>query len=283
MSDLTLNVYNEQFIDLSIFQSGAEQCEAGHSFGPARREHYLFHYVLSGNGMLYANDTDGGTNTFEIGAGEGFLIRPEQLTTYVADASEPWAYTWIEFDGLQVKERLQQTTLSDDRPVYRTLSDEIRAQMVKEMAFITDHPEAPIIEIIGHTYLFFDRLIRSAQLETAPRARKMRDYYVRAAISYIEKNYNRKITIEEIATICGIDRSYFGKIFHDVVGSSPQEFLMQYRMVKASELLKHTDMSITDIASSVSYENPLHFSRAFKKIKGVSPRNWRNQHREEDL
>lgn len=279
MSDLIQNVYNDHFIDLSIYQSGAEQCSAGHSFGPARRKHYLFHYVLSGNGMLYADNGSGNTETYEIGAGEGFLIRPEQLTTYVADVSEPWAYTWIEFDGLRVKECLQQTSLSEDRPIYRALSDEMRAQMVKEMAFITDHPEASILEVIGHAYLFFDRLICSSRLEREPRTRRMRDYYVNAAVAYIEKNYYRKITIEEIATICGIDRSYFGKIFHDTVGQSPQEFLMHYRMLKASELLKHTDMSITDIASAVSYENPLHFSRAFKKVQGVSPRNWRNQHR----
>ncbi|MBD5558991.1 MAG: AraC family transcriptional regulator [Clostridia bacterium] len=279
MSDLTLNVYSEHFIDLSIYQSGIEHCDAGHSFGPARREHYLFHYALSGSGTLYAETSSGSTATHEISAGEGFLIYPQQLATYVADADDPWAYTWIEFDGLRVKECLEQTSLSESHPVFRPLAEDQAAQMVREMTYIAEHPEASIIDIIGHLYLFFDHFVRSAQLDAAPRTRKMRDYYVNAAVGYIEKNYHRKITIEEIAAICGIDRSYFGKIFHDAVGHSPQEFLMRYRMIKASELLKHTDMSITDIASAVSYENPLHFSRAFKKVQGVSPRSWRNQHR----
>lgn len=54
---------------------------------------------------------------------------------------------------------------------------------------------------------------------------------------------------------------------------------MNYRMVKAAELLKLTSLSIADIGSAIGYENQLHFSRAFKNIYGVSPREWRNQHK----
>ena len=69
----------------------------------------------------------------------------------------------------------------------------------------------------------------------------------------------------------------FGKIFHETVGKSPQEFLMNYRMTKAAELLKLTKLSISDIGNAVGYPNQLHFSRAFKNVYGVSPRNWRNE------
>ena len=54
--------------------------------------------------------------------------------------------------------------------------------------------------------------------------------------------------------------------------------LIQYRMVKATELLKLTRLSVQDIASAVGYSNPLHFSRAFKKVYGKSPRVWRSEH-----
>ena len=84
---------------------------------------------------------------------------------------------------------------------------------------------------------------------------------------------------EEIASACGINRSYFGKIFRKSIGRSPQEFLMNYRMVKATELLKLTSLSIAEIGSAVGYENQLHFSRAFKTVYGISPRQWRNQHK----
>ena len=100
------------------------------------------------------------------------------------------------------------------------------------------------------------------------------------AILEIEEKVKDDISIEEIAEVCGINRSYLGKIFKKNVGKSPQEFLMNYRMVKATELLKLTDLSIADIGKAVSYENQLHFSRAFKTILGISPRHWRKQNKQ---
>ena len=87
------------------------------------------------------------------------------------------------------------------------------------------------------------------------------------------------ISVEDIAEVCGLNRSYFGKIFKETLGRSPQEFLMNYRMVKATELLKLTQLSISEISNAVGYANPLHFSRAFKNVYGESPRIWRQNHR----
>ena len=61
---------------------------------------------------------------------------------------------------------------------------------------------------------------------------KIRDFYIKEALSYIEQNFQNNITIEDIASFCGLNRSYFGKIFHDSIGKSPQEFLISYRMTK---------------------------------------------------
>ena len=85
--------------------------------------------------------------------------------------------------------------------------------------------------------------------------------------------------MEGIAASCGLNRSYFGRIFKETLGKSPQEFLMNYRMVKAAELLKLTGLSIGDIANAVGYPNQLHFSRAFKHTYGLSPREWRSKNR----
>ena len=63
------------------------------------------------------------------------------------------------------------------------------------------------------------------------------------------------------------------------MGQSPQNFLLTYRMIKAAELLKLTDLSVADVGCAVGYLNQLHFSRAFKGVYGLSPRAWRNQNR----
>lgn len=73
-------------------------------------------------------------------------------------------------------------------------------------------------------------------------------------MNYIEQNFQNDISIEDIARVCGINRSYLGKIFKNSVGHSPQEFLMNYRMIKATELLKLTSLSIADVGSAVGYE-----------------------------
>ena len=280
MSNIFFNIFpNENFIDLGMYQYGYEQCEPGHSFGPATRNHYLFHYIISGTGTLMADNAKGETQTYSIKSGQGFLIFPGQITTYIADQNLPWEYVWIEFDGLRVKEALDLTELSVNTPVYHSHSKDLREQLMNEMLYIVHHAKESPFHLIGHLYLFLDYLTQSAKSTKLVQSSKMSDYYIKEAINYIEQNFQNNITIEDIAAVCGINRSYFGKIFRNSIGRSPQEFLMNYRMVKATELLKLTSLSIAEIGSAVGYENQLHFSRAFKTIYGVSPREWRNQHR----
>ena len=280
MSNTFFHIFpSENFIDLGMYQYGYEQCDPGHSFGPATRNHYLFHYVLSGTGTLMADNAKGETQTYSIKSGQGFLIFPGQITTYYADLRLPWEYVWIEFDGLRVKEALDLTELSMNSPVYRSHSKDLREQLVNEMMYIVHHAKESPFHLIGHLYLFFDYLMQSSKSTKLVHSSKLSDFYIKEAIHFIEQNFQNNITVEEIASVCGINRSYFGKIFRKSIGRSPQEFLMNYRMVKATELLKLTSLSIAEIGSAVGYENQLHFSRAFKTIYGVSPREWRNQHK----
>lgn len=280
MGNVFFNIFpNENFIDLGMFQCGREACTPCHSFGPVTRNHYLFHYVLSGTGTLMADDAKGITQTYSVRSGQGFLIFPEQITTYYADQHSPWEYSWIEFDGLRVKEALSLTDFSLNHPIYHPHSKDLQEQMVKEMNYIISHPKESSFHLLGHLYLFFDYFIQSAKSTRLTQSSKMSDYYIQEAIHYMEQNFQNDISIEEIAAVCGINRSYLGKIFRNSIGRSPQEFLMNYRMVKATELLKLTTLSIADIGTAVGYGNLLHFSRAFKNIYGVSPREWRNEHK----
>ena len=107
MQNLIFSIFpNQNFVDLGLFQFGWERCTPAHSFGPAARNHYLFHYILSGTGTLMADDSKGVTQTYSIKSMQGFMIFPNQITTYVADKQLPWEYVWLEFDGLRVKSLL---------------------------------------------------------------------------------------------------------------------------------------------------------------------------------
>lgn len=278
MNDLLFSVFpSENFVDLSLFQCGREKCSPAHSFGPAARNHYLFHYVISGTGKLFAYDKNGETKEYSIKSMQGFMIFPDQITMYVADKDLPWEYVWVEFDGLRAKAVVETAGFSLDQPIYKARSKELREEMMKEMNYIAENGSSSPFDLIGHLYLFIDHLTRSTEGVKVHHSSKLRDFYIHEAIEFVEHNFQNDISVEDIADVCGLNRSYFGKIFKEALGKSPQEFLLNYRMVKAAELLKLTKLSVGDISSAVGYGNQLHFSRAFKSIYGVSPKKWRTE------
>lgn len=278
-NDLLFAVFpNENFIDLSLYQYGWEHCKPSHSYGPAARNHYLFHYVISGTGTLMSDDFAGRTHTYQIRSGQGFMIFPKQVNTYIADEKLPWEYAWVEFDGLKAKESLEMAGLTMDSPIYHPGARDLSLELKNEMLYIAQHSDQSPFHLIGHLYLMLDYLTRSSS-KRLMQTGKIRDFYIKEAISFIEQNFQNDISVEDIAGFCNLNRSYFGKIFRDTLGKSPQEFLISYRMSKAAELLKLTELSVGDISSAVGYLNQLHFSRAFKKIYGTSPRQWRNENK----
>lgn len=175
------------------------------------------------------------------------------------DTDFPWEYTWVEFDGLRAKEIVETAGLSPDHPVYHSHSADLRQKMMEEMLYISHNSQESPFHLIGHTWLFLDYFMRSTETVRMKQDGSIRDFYIKEALSFIEQNFQNDISIEDIAACCGLNRSYFGKIFHDTIGRSPQEFLISYRMTKAAELLKITALSIADIGNAVGYPNQLHF------------------------
>lgn len=280
MSEAIFSVFpSENFVDLGLYQFGWEQCAPSHSFGPAARNHYLFHYCLSGTGILLADNARGETITYQIKSGQGFMLFPNQVCTYIADHDIPWEYVWIEFDGLRARETVSLAGLSLDQPVYKARYKDIADTMKNEMLYIVDHREESPFHLIGHLYLFIDSFVRASTATRIGHGNRLRDFYIKEAFSFIEQNFQNDISVEDIAAACGLNRSYFGKIFHETTGKSPQTFLISYRMTKAAELLKLTDLSVADIGNAVGYPNQLHFSRAFKNVYKISPRQWRNENK----
>lgn len=278
MSEVIFSIFpSKNFIDLGLYQFGWEHCEPSHSFGPAMRNHFLFHYVISGTGTLIAENSKKESISYSIKSGQGFMIFPNQICTYIADAQQPWEYVWIEFDGLRAKETVELSGLCVNSPVYKAKYKDVAQTMKDEMLYIINHKDDSPFHLIGHLYLFIDSFVKSSAITQISKSNNLRDFYIKEALSFIEQNFQNDITVEEIAACCGLNRSYFGKIFHKVLGKSPQEFLISYRMTKATELLKLTSLSIAEVGSAVGYSNQLHFSRAFKKIYGISPRQWRNE------
>ena len=273
---------SDKNIDLTLFQYGWENCAPLHSYGPAKRNHYLFHFIFGGKGYLSSNDSAGQTHLYKLEANQGFLICPGQVNTYYADEKTPWEYAWVEFDGVKALEYMEMAGLGWDRPVYHLKKREDSALLKAELMAIVDNPFRSSINQIGHLYLFFDALIRSSvNRKTVVQSGKMRDTYIKEAISFIELNYGRAISVEDIADFCNINRSYLNRLFKESTGKTLQNFLMYYRMNRAAELLKVSELTVNEIGKRCGYQNQLHFSRAFKTIFGLSPMQWKKKEKEE--
>lgn len=278
MEEYSFSIFSsENFLDLTIYQYGWEQCTPLHSFGPFIRNHYLFHYIVTGRGFLNSNGPDGATRRYELEAGQGFLLSPGQVNTYCADKRDPWKYVWVEFDGLRAAESLDKAGLSIAQPVFLPLSAETGERVGEELLYIATHANLGPLNLIGHLYLFMDALIAASASRQETKPSQLRDFYIQEAINYIKHNYYRELTVEEIADVCKLNRSYFSKIFKEFAGCAPQEFIIRLRLSKAADLMKLSNDSIGEIAAKCGYPNQLHFSRAFRKRYGISPREWRSQ------
>lgn len=271
---------NQYFIDLCLYQYGYEQCTALSSFGPFVRNHYLFHYVISGSGTLSAINSKGEEKIYHIRSGQGFMIFPEQITTYYADKEHPWEYTWIEFDGVRVEEVLMNCSLHLDAPVYRSLDRRISEELKETMLNMTFHEEPySNFRLIGELYRCMDCLIRSSRAGNLIEGERLTDAYIKEAVHFIEKNFHNDITVEDIAAFCNISRGYLSKIMKKHTGQSPQQLLFKYRMSRAAQLLQLTSLSIKDVGTAVGYPDQLRFSRAFRNAYGIPPSQWRKNSR----
>lgn len=276
MPNFLFHVFSDNlFMDLNLYQYGYEKCRPLHSYGPYIRNHYLFHYVISGKGTLLTDDSSNHSREHQIGPGSGFLIEPGKINTYFADREEPWEYAWIEFGGLRAKELLESAGLSSESPVFTPNSNEAGETLKERLLYLANHNQESSLHQIGYLYLIMDAILSGSSHKRKIQGGKLSEFYTKEAVAFIEQNYALPITVEDMANRCNLDRSYFGKIFKDTLGQSPQEFLISYRMNKAAEFLKLTDLSIHDISVQTGYPNQLHFSRAFKNVYGLSPRAYR--------
>ena len=98
---------------------------------------------------------------------------------------------------------------------------------------------------------------------------------VKSILAYISENYSRHITVEDVASHCYYSKSYFMKFFRDIMGMSFIQYLNDYRLEIASQLLLSTSDNILDIAIATGFDNLSYFNRSFKKKYGVTPGKYR--------
>lgn len=258
--------------DLNMYRCGIEDCEGGHSWGPAVRDHYIIHYILGGKGSYQVNG-----KTYELKKDDGFLIRPGTVVFYRADGEEPWSYGWVGFHGLKAEAYLKLAGFDEGNPVFRYDRDDFLKGCLLRMLDTRELSKSREIRLLGLLYEFLSQLVEAAGGRPAEKNGDRKEEYIKKAIEYVRTNYSRRTRISDIARSIGLDRSYMYSLFNEYLNMSPQEFLIHFRIEKACELMRGGGLSISEISRSVGYDDPLVFSKAFKNVKGLPPREFRKR------
>jgi AraC-like DNA-binding protein len=249
--------------DIYPVQYGEEQCTPSHDAGPYIRSNFLIHYVYNGTGILIVNNTE-----YRVRPGQLFLIRANQLAYYKADSKNPWLYRWIEFNG--------------------SMSDQILS--IFDSPILTDDTDNIIgnalLELVKNGDMRFERLMQKFWAFIASLTKNLNssyetrsEEYVRLAELYIKSNIHVKSPVNKIALHIGINRSYLSRLFKKYKNVSIQEYIIQLKMQLAAQYLQNTDISITETAQSVGYDDYHVFYKAFKKHFNMPPSDWqKNQH-----
>jgi len=231
--------------------TGVEQCEHGHTFGPAIREYYLIHYCVSGRGTI---EDKYGLHT--VGPGSFFLIRPGEVTVYKADDTDPWKYIWIGFFGNEAK-RLDGLATVTKYP-YDTFF-----QIERSVCDKIDTPEIYVSHIYEMLHYLFSR-------------RQPDSNVVERVKNYIMYNYMSPLSVEAVAEKEGLNRRYLSRIFKEKYGMSIKEFIVNIRCAKAAEFLDN-GYSVTECAFMSGYSDVFAFSKMFRKVMGTSPTEWKKR------
>lgn len=267
-----LEIEDRLFEDLYLKYCGMEECSPNYSYGPAIRDNYLIHYCLSGKGKYHYNN-----KVYEIKRGDVFLILPGEVTFYQADENDPWTYAWVGFDGNKADLYLKRCNLDKNRLVAHVGDvDEIRRIMIDILAhYKLSYSNEMYIQ--GKLFVFLSHIAKSSNIPYSNESEND-NTYVQKTIEYIQNNYQNEVTIQSIADFIGLNRSYLSTLFKKHLKQTPQEFLKNYRLRQAEDFLINTDLPINYIAYSCGYASHMSFSKAFRNLYGIGPREYRKRH-----
>jgi AraC-like DNA-binding protein len=257
--------------DLRMVNCGIEDCVPSYKWGPGIRSHYIIHLVLSGNGVYFTHGIP-----YPISENQGFLISPGEVIEYCADKLTPWSYAWIGFDGIHSKSLLYQANIDAKRPVFAINNITRLISYIHSMLNCVHRDLGRDEMLLGLLYQFISELIRQNGSKEHKTKQSFQEEYIRKCIMYIADHYSNSLNVKELSTFVGLDRSYLYSLFMRYLRISPKEYITQFRMKKATELL-HTGLNIQEIARSVGYEDALLFSKNFKRQNGLSPSQYRRK------
>ncbi len=235
------------------------------------RQDYQLLYVAAGKAFFTFNGKEQ-----EVAAGNMVLYRPgvpQQYSYYLKDSPEIY---WIHFTGSEAETFLTSNGFSAGISCLRTGTDteyqQLFLKIIWELQIQRPCFEDLLPLLFGHLLL----VVKSHRMEDVSGNPGIKKEVVHA-VQYFNENFSTQINIEDYAKSQNMSVCWFIRSFRQYTGMAPMQYITSIRISKAKDLLENTDYNISEIASVVGYENPLYFSRIFRKTAGCSPSVYRKE------
>ena len=249
---------------LEISNIGCSADPKNNCFGPGKRDIWIIHYVTKGKGYF---------NGHPVTAGQGFLIYRGQTEYYYPDETNPWEFLWITLSGdartIFEQYDIDKKTLIFDYDFIFSIKNIMKYLIANHQRTITCEE---ILEIFMHIF----NQHKNQNRKTKSNSEEYIDFFV----NYIKTHLHTQLKVKKIADIIGVSPTYLLCCFKNKFGISPKQYISNLKLNVAEKLLADGELSVTEVANSVGFEDVLTFSRFFSSKKGVSPTRYRKQHNE---
>ena len=236
------------------------------------RDDYLLSYNHSGLMKVYFDN-----QYYEIGDRTIIIYKPGEEQYYGQSSNQGFENYWVHFTGYGVTDLLIQANLweghifqvginHDIIPLFEAIINET-AEQQHNFELVTASLLQQLLFLISRK-LFLDKKMVNMSA---------RGIDISKSLAYLHKNFPNNITVTELAGKIGLSPSRYSSVFKEYMGLSPQQYLINYRLQKAKDLLRHTNLSIKHIASLVGFNDQLYFSKLFKKYEKVSPLHYKQK------
>ncbi len=235
-------------------------------------------YCTRGKGWFILNN-----QRFEVGPNE-FIIVPSTKVkmSYGSDENDPWTIYWVHFSGKDMDAFNKSFNINLYDGARQILLNEKGLQLWEAMyqnlqlGYSKDN--------LTNTNLCLYHFLATFLYPDKHANIKIQDEkdMIKETILYMQNNLNAKLTVEDMAHKNGFSTSHFSSLFRKSTGMSPLDYFIHLKLQKACVLLYRSENRIKDIANTIGYDDPFHFSRLFKKNMRVSPNQYRTQRRKKE-
>jgi AraC family transcriptional regulator of arabinose operon len=232
---------------------------------------YILLYCTEGTGQLVVN------NTSIILKPNTYYILPKNIPHhYKSSQADPWSIYWVHFIGEFTDFLYKRYLETKDQPI-QIAYDEKRIQLFDEIFELLENSfEMRNLEVINIKLLdFISSLIYLREISPSLHENDV----VSSSIAYMKKNFKEQHFVTALAKQQNLSVSHYSRLFRNKTGSSPNQYFNQLKVQKSCQYLYFTDRNIKEICAELGFDDPYYFSRLFKKLIGMSPVNYKNQHR----